>query len=116
MYKRQLLLLPKKRAEPVKHLGQFWVGTTSIGGSVFGRRQQLAIESFKMETGRYPDSLDVLMPKYLTNIPDLKFANEQPRVTYRVTDGKSYLAISSAWGVFAHFEYDFASKVWNFYD
>jgi hypothetical protein len=34
-----LLLLPKKRAEPVKHLGQFWVGTTSISGSVFGRRQ-----------------------------------------------------------------------------
>jgi hypothetical protein len=33
------MLQPKKRAEPVKHLGQFWVGTTSISGSVFGRRQ-----------------------------------------------------------------------------
>ncbi|WP_196864486.1 MULTISPECIES: hypothetical protein, partial [unclassified Polaromonas] len=32
--------LPKNKAGQVKHLGQFWIGTTSISGSVFGRRQQ----------------------------------------------------------------------------
>jgi hypothetical protein len=35
------LLLPKNQAELVKHLAQFWIGTTSKSGSVFGRRQQL---------------------------------------------------------------------------
>ena len=34
-------LLPKKKAGQVKHLGQFWIGTTSISGSVFGRRQHV---------------------------------------------------------------------------
>ncbi|MBG6073442.1 ABC-type molybdenum transport system ATPase subunit/photorepair protein PhrA [Polaromonas sp. CG_9.7] len=32
--------MPKNKAGQVKHLGQFWIGTTSISGSVFGRRQQ----------------------------------------------------------------------------
>ena len=34
------LLLPKNQAEPVKHLGQFWISTYPLSGSVFGQRQQ----------------------------------------------------------------------------
>jgi hypothetical protein len=48
-------------------------------------------------------------------IPELNYLLVQPRVTYSITDGKPYLAISAAAGAFAHFEYDFAAKVWNNY-
>ena len=75
-----------------------------------------AIESFRIETGHYPATLEALSPKHLTKIPDLNYLLSQPRLTYRVTDGKPDLKIASAVGGFAHFEYDFASKVWNHYD
>jgi len=72
-----------------------------------------AIESFRLETDRYPDTLEMLMPKYLANIPDLKFSLFQPQVTYRVTGGKPYLSIpTSSGGVFGHYEYDFLTKTW----
>jgi len=35
------LLLPKNQAEPVKHLGQFWISTPPLSGSVFGQRQHI---------------------------------------------------------------------------
>ena len=75
-----------------------------------------AIESFRIETGHYPDTLEALSPKHLTKIPDLNYLLFQPRVTYRVTDGKPHLKISAAGGGFAHFEYDFTSRVWNHHD
>ena len=73
-----------------------------------------AIESFRLETGHYPGTLEALTPKYLTNIPDLRFSLAQPQIYYRVTDGKPYLAIPSARGdAFANYEYDFETKVWK---
>lgn len=74
-----------------------------------------AIESYRIETGHYPDTLDALAPKHLAKIPRLNYLLVQQQVTYRVKDAKPYLAISAAAGQFAHFEYDFASKVWNHY-
>jgi hypothetical protein len=38
------LLLPKNQAEPVKHLGQFWISAYPLSGSVFGQRQHHALE------------------------------------------------------------------------
>jgi hypothetical protein len=43
------LLLPKKVAELVKHLAQFSVGTTSMSGSVFGRRQHQVVKLNDLE-------------------------------------------------------------------
>ena len=74
-----------------------------------------AIESYRIETGQYPATLEALAPKHLAKIPKLNYLLVQQRVTYSVTDGKPYLAISAAEGAFAHFEYNFASKVWNHY-
>ena len=74
-----------------------------------------AIESFRVENGQYPDKLESLTPKHLVKIPKLNYLLVQPRVTYRMTNGKPYLAISAAAGGFAHFEYDFEAKVWNHY-
>ena len=36
------MLLPKNQAEPVKHLGQFWISTPPLSGSVFGQRQHIS--------------------------------------------------------------------------
>jgi len=44
------LLLPKNQAEPVKHLGQFWISTYPLSGSVFGQRQQLDLNCYLDET------------------------------------------------------------------
>ena len=74
-----------------------------------------AIESYRIETGHYPDALEAVAPKHLAKIPKLNYLLVQPQVTYRVADGKPYLRISAAAGGFAHFEYDFAAKVWNHY-
>jgi hypothetical protein len=74
-----------------------------------------AIESYRIETGNYPDALEAVAPKHLAKIPKLNYLLVQPQVTYRVADGIPYLRISAAAGGFAHFEYDFAAKVWNYY-
>ena len=71
------------------------------------------IESFQRDTGRYPESLEVLIPEHFAELPNVRFSVIQPLITYRITDGKPYLAIPSAMGdMFAQFEYDFESKVW----
>jgi hypothetical protein len=73
----------------------------------------LAIEFFQRETGHYPESLEALVPKYLTELPDVRFSIVQPLITYRITNGKPYLAIPSVMGdMFAQFEYDFETKNW----
>lgn len=72
-----------------------------------------AIETFRHDTGSYPESLDALTPKYLAKLPEVRFSVFEPPITYRITDGKPYLAIPSAMGdMFAQFEYDFEAKVW----
>lgn len=40
----------------------------------------LAIESFQRETGHYPESLEALVPEYLTELPDVRFAIVQPLI------------------------------------
>lgn len=75
-----------------------------------------AIESFRLETGRYPESLEALIPNHLAIFPDVRRSVIQPLTTYRITDGKPYLAIPSAMGdMFAQFEYNFETKVWKHY-
>lgn len=75
-----------------------------------------AIESFQRQTGHYPGSLDDLLPKHLAKLPDVRFSVNQPSITYRVTDGKPYLAIPSAIGdMFAIHEYNFETRVWTHY-
>ena len=72
-----------------------------------------AIESFQRETGHYPESLEALIPKHLTELPDVRLSVLQPQITYRITDGKPYLAIPSTMGdMFAQFEYNFETKEW----
>ena len=73
-----------------------------------------AVELFREVTGLYPETLEELVPKHLANIPDVRFSLVQPRITYRVKEGKPYLTIPSVAGdMFAMYEYDFESKTWK---
>ena len=72
-----------------------------------------AIESFHRETGHYPESLEALIPKHLTELPNVRFSVVQPLITYRINNGKPHFAIPSAMGdMFAQFEYIFETKKW----
>lgn len=75
-----------------------------------------AIESFHAEEGRYPITLEVLRPRYLTEMPSVRATVFQPPITYRLSDGKPYLTIPSANGdAFAVHEYDFGARMWVHY-
>jgi hypothetical protein len=72
-----------------------------------------AIAAFKADTGHYPKSLDQLLPRYLTEIPQLKAVLIQPKIRYEFRDGVPSLSIpSSAGDAFAEYEYDFVNKTW----
>ena len=74
-----------------------------------------AIETFRTDAGHYPESLEMLMPKYLAEVPMLRLCVLQPGIWYGNIDGKPYLRIPSARGdQFANYEYDFATKAWLF--
>lgn len=72
-----------------------------------------AIESFKRETGSYPDSLEILRPKHLSSLPAVRVAVFQPEIIYRVRGGSPYLAVPSAAGdAYSIYEYNFENKTW----
>lgn len=76
-----------------------------------------ALDSFYRETGRYPDTMDEIVPAHLGAIPTLKASFVQPPVRYRMRDGQPRLTISSARGdAFAEYEYDFETRVWVHHD
>jgi len=76
-----------------------------------------AVESFKLETGAYPDSLALLNPEYLQSIPMVRLSVVQPEVIYRVKEGNPYLAVPSVTGdAFSVYEYSFGEKIWIHYD
>ncbi len=77
----------------------------------------LAVDAFHRETGRYPDSMDEIVPAHLGAIPTLKASFVQPPVRYRMRDGQPRLTISSARGdAYAAYEYDFMTRVWVHHD
>ena len=72
-----------------------------------------AIEAYKTEAGHYPESLDMLVPKFLTEVPTLRYSLIQPEIAYGVREGKPFLRIPTVSGdPFANHEYDFDKKLW----
>lgn len=72
-----------------------------------------AIVQYKSDTGKYPEILAAIRPKYLVDLPAVRAALIQPAISYRVRDGRPRLAIPSARGdAFANYEYDFETKIW----
>ena len=101
-----LLVIPVLTLAFISHLdGQIPTNATPI---------VRAIDTFRQETGHYPESLDALFPKYLAKMPDVRFSIIEPLITYGIADEKPYLAIPSAMGdMFARYLYDFQTKVWT---
>ena len=88
----------------------------AVGGRVQERAAPIAtaIEAFKTEAGHYPESLDMLVPKYLEELPILRFSLVQPQILYGLMEGKPYLRIPTVSGdPFANHEYDFETKAWK---
>lgn len=76
-----------------------------------------AVESFKQDNEAYPDSLEILSPKYLQGLPMVRFSVVQPGVSYRVKKGQPFLAVPSAAGdAFAIYEYNFEERRWAHYN
>ena len=76
-----------------------------------------AIESFHAKEGQFPETLNELEPRYLAQIPKVRGTIEQPKIAYRLTNGKPHLSIPSTMGdAFAAHEYDFDAKTWVHYD
>jgi hypothetical protein len=87
----------------------------AVDGRLQGRAAPIAtaIEAFKTETGHYPESLDILVPRFLAEVPTLRYSLIQPKIAYGVREGKPYLKIPTVSGdPFANYEYDFDKKVW----
>ena len=57
-----------------------------------------ALESFREQTGHYPDTIEALVPKHLANIPEVRLSLVQPQINYRVREGKPHLTIPSVAG------------------
>lgn len=73
-----------------------------------------AIELYKKETGNYPVTLDELSQKYLVDLPSVRAAIYQPKISYVLNDGSPRLVIPSAVGdAFASYEYNFGAKAWE---
>jgi len=63
------LLLPKNQAEPVKHLGQFWISTPPLSGSVFGQRQQrVTLELFNRSSRAAEQLIPVAVERLSANL------------------------------------------------
>ncbi|UCO96386.1 hypothetical protein LF844_17075 [Metapseudomonas lalkuanensis] len=72
-----------------------------------------AVEVYKRDTMKYPDSLADLNPNYLEELPAVRLAILQPMITYTIRDGKPLLRIPAAIGdQFSNYEYDFDKRAW----
>jgi hypothetical protein len=94
-----------------------FVYSTSLDKKATERAQPVvdAIGKFEATTGKYPDSLDELLPRYLNEFPALRPVISQPPIKYKLLERGPELSID-AMGAFAHYLYDFETKKWNFLD
>ncbi len=85
----------------------------AVGGRLQERAASIAtaIEAFKTETGNYPESLYILIPKFLREVPTLRYSLIQPEIDYGLREGNPFLRIPTVSGnPFANHEYDFDKK------
>jgi hypothetical protein len=74
-----------------------------------------ACEQFRAATGKYPDDLDQLVPKYLSSVPRAKYALSFDGFRYSNRDGNQHL-MWTAVPPFGREVYDFESRKWRSVD
>ena len=81
-------LLLSRNAHPTKAINYYYVGSSKI--NIF--MTAIAIKLFQLDNNKLPQSLDELVPKYLSKIPDDPFNNLAP-LQYKKTE-KGYMLYS----------------------
>ncbi|MDD5285972.1 MAG: hypothetical protein PHD54_08940 [Desulfuromonadaceae bacterium] len=74
----------------------------------------VACEQFRSATGKYPDRLDELVPKYLTSIPQARYALMFSDFRYRNPDGNHQLMWDER-PPFGRRIYDFEQRKWRYH-
>ena len=75
----------------------------------------LAIEKYRANEGKYPDSLNNLVPKYVNSFPDLKPTGNSPKLEYEKMGSGPILAFKNG-AVFSRKVYEFWSGNWVTYE
>jgi len=75
----------------------------------------LAIERYRTNEGKYPASLNDLVPKYVNSFPDLKPTGKTPKLEYEQMGSGPILAFKNG-AVFSRKVYEFWSGNWVTYD
>lgn len=75
----------------------------------------VAIERYRINEGKYPDSLSDLVPKYVHSFPDLKPTGKSPRLEYEKMGSGPILAFKNG-AVFSRKVYEFWNRKWVTYD
>jgi hypothetical protein len=74
-----------------------------------------AIDRYHADTGSYPQSLEVLMPRYIAALPELKPVANQPKLEYRMVEAQPELSFRTGFA-FSIRVYEFANRSWHSYD
>ena len=75
----------------------------------------LAIERYRTNEGKYPESLSDLVPKYVISFPDLKPTGKSPQLEYEMLGSGPILAFKNG-AVFSRKVYEFWNRKWVTYD
>jgi hypothetical protein len=74
-----------------------------------------SVKAFHAKNGRYPESLNNLVPEFLDHIPLAKYTLSQNRFLYQVTEGRAALIYVEV-PPFGHPIYRFSEDKWDYMD
>lgn len=74
------------------------------------------IELYKQENGVYPQSLEALVPKYVSKVPVAKISSMMDKFNYRVSENNNPMLSYVAFPPFGRNGYSFERKEWYSYD
>jgi hypothetical protein len=119
--------LPKFRATRrarLRNIGIYLIavvivlGVIRVNNRIAARRADdvvAAVKAFHAQNGRYPDSLDALVPAFLTAVPRAKYTLQFDKFMYIKTESSAllyYVAIPP----FGRPTFDFARDSWGYID
>jgi hypothetical protein len=94
------------------------VGLNMVNNRIAARRADdvvAAVKAFHAQNGRYPDSLDALVPAFLTAVPRAKYTLQFDRFRYVKTETSALLYYVSL-PPFGRPTFDFGRDAWHFVD
>ena len=74
-----------------------------------------AIKQYQTNEGKYPNSIEELLPKYVDSFPDLKPTGKSPKLEYEIVNPGPILSFKNG-AIFSHKAYEFWNGRWVTYD